>query len=404
MRQYGLPQNRKRLIIIGAAPGEQLPPWPAPTHGNGPGLKPWVTEAMAIGRFPRNVTHHDIQNARRVFGVAPRNPNMPLPKTICCSGAQGMMHYSGQRDYTIRELATLQGFALNHEFVGPTRTAIKRQIGNAFPASVSKVFFQTIRKFLERHDRGRMPAPPGFVGLPRLPGYSRLNANLDEDEGLQVAMRESRREQRHRRRVPEVITIYDSDEDDLPGSMARLSVKPSQQHSSAPSPSPSIIIIDESPKSLPTPPSTGGSSSSQQTANSWSLLNTPSQPDFSNKKRRAPSSAASSVTMDNSPSSPPSPCQQQLFRKRKLDDEDDDYRHHHQTESARKRARETVDDLMDVELYHAKKLADREPARAAAREQASLPPCDDGRPLTFGNCKLLGKLPVTRDTGKGWEF
>lgn len=50
--EYGLPQTRKRLIMIGSCPGERLPPWPPATHGAAPagglGLKPFVTEAQAI--------------------------------------------------------------------------------------------------------------------------------------------------------------------------------------------------------------------------------------------------------------------------------------------------------------------------------------------------------------------
>lgn len=335
---------------------------------------------MAIGRIPRGVTLHDVQSARRVI-AATRNPNVPLTRTIVCSGAQGLFHYSGQREFTLRELAILQGVPLDHEFVGPSRTVIKKQIGNAFPASVAKVFFESIRKFLERQDRSRNLAPPGSndrggprppagAQRPRLPEYSRLNGDLNEDEALQRAMRESRREHRHQPKV--VITLDDSDDDNdvagfnLPHNMASLSVESSQL----------------------SPPTTGESSRSQQTAILRSALNTPSQPVFDDSRRRAraPSSAASSFTMAGSPSPRPgpssSPCQQQQSRKRKSADD--------QMGSARKRVHDTIG--MDDERYYEVKIADRARARAAAREEASMPSREhEGSGLGLWEARLAGK-------------
>lgn len=353
---------------MGAAPGEQLPPWPAPTHGNG--RKPWVTEAMAIGRLPRDVTLHDVNNARRVLGGVVRNPHMPLPRTICCGGAQRMIHYNGQRDFTRRELATLQAFPLDHEFVG-SLTDSRKQIGNAFPASVAKVFFESIRKCLERQDRNRRPGGPvapaqGHLSQDRrqtgshsqVPGYSRLNGDLDEDEALQTAIRESRRQRQDQPR--EVITISDSDDDDdgLPASMNRLSVQP---------------MFGNQRKSAPPPPL----------------------------------STASSFTLRNSPSPSPSPSARRLkSRKHKSDDTPES--------SRRKRTRDVIyvaneddnDNDNGDEAYYEAKNADRARARAEARgDTASLPPHEDeGQPFTLRRRKWMGKLAVTRDQASGWEF
>lgn len=395
--QYGLPQNRKRLIIMGAAPGEQLPPWPLPTHGIG--RKPLVTEAMAIGRLPRNVTLHDVQNARRVFGEA-RVPNVPLSRTIVCSGAQGLIHYGGERDYTLREFATLQGFPLNHEFVG-TRTDIKKQIGNAYPASVAKVFFESIRKFLEQQDRNRMAAAarPGGPDSPAPihsrvvdrrqtphhhhgpgPGYNRLNGDLDEDEALQTAMRESRRERRRHQQPREVITITDSDEDDLPNGMDRLSVQPMSGNQCRTPPPP-----------LPPPP-------------------------------HPPLSTASSFTLGNSPG--PSPRPSPSARPRPSPNPEDS----HPLNSSKRKSSDTLKptpskrtrdfDVINVDgddnnninnegsSYYEANIADHSRAAAREEETASLPPLEDeGQPFTIRHRKWMGKLPMTRDRAdNNWEF
>ncbi|EON99001.1 putative rip defective protein [Phaeoacremonium minimum UCRPA7] len=78
-----------------------------------------------------------------------------LPRTITTSGGQNY-HYSGTRDFTYREYASLQGFPVWHRFVAP---GIKKQIGNAFPPCVVKVLYDWIRKWLEDVD-GVEPTPP----------------------------------------------------------------------------------------------------------------------------------------------------------------------------------------------------------------------------------------------------
>lgn len=121
-----------------------------------------------------------------------------------------MNHFEGWRAFTLRKLATLQAFPLNYKFIG-SFTHIKKQISIAFPASVAKVFFVSIRNFLKRHDcirsyaaRPGGPAAPALGHLPdnrhrtrslsQFPGGSRrLNGGLNEDEALQIAIRESRR-------------------------------------------------------------------------------------------------------------------------------------------------------------------------------------------------------------------
>lgn len=200
--EYGLPQTRKRLIMIGSCPGEKLPPWPPATHSATPadGLKPFVTEAQAIRNLNRRgVTLHDVANTL-ARNLPPRDANVPFPKTITCGGTQGTSHYSGLRDNTLREIACIQGFPVCHQFVG-TKTAIKKQIGNAFAPCVVKAFYDHLRTWLRRVDgvedgpaQAHRPVPRG-IPAPALPAEPRhqhhVNGDLGEDEALQMALQES---------------------------------------------------------------------------------------------------------------------------------------------------------------------------------------------------------------------
>lgn len=153
--------------------------------------------------------------------MPPREGNVPLPETICCGGTNKHQHFSGTRAYTLRELACLQGFPVVHRFEGNT-TAIRKQIGNAFPPCVAKVFLEHLRKHLERTDgiqsvsRPPQPPPPpppgGFSSSsssrrrqtnrsemarerqrdinPQLGCY---NGDLDDEEALDLALQESKK-------------------------------------------------------------------------------------------------------------------------------------------------------------------------------------------------------------------
>jgi DNA (cytosine-5)-methyltransferase 1 len=160
LANYGVPQLRKRLMMIGSAPGEKLPPIPPPTHskdGAG-GLKPWATPKSIVGRLsPRYDGHklHQPQQSKRFD--PPKQPWDPtkLAKTITTSGGQNY-HWNGKRDFTLLEYAVLQGFPVWHKFEG---RSIKKQIGNAFAPSVVKVLYDHLVRWLHVQD-GIEPSPP----------------------------------------------------------------------------------------------------------------------------------------------------------------------------------------------------------------------------------------------------
>ncbi|KAL1626817.1 hypothetical protein SLS56_006633 [Neofusicoccum ribis] len=151
LKEYGLPQPRKRLIFIAAAPGVPLPDIPKPMHGGpGSGLLPFVTARNAVGRLPINVTHHNPLLAKRV-DKHPWDPDQPLRHTVLTSNS-GCYHWSGDRAFTNRELATLQGFPTTYDFFG-SRTDIEKQIGNAVPPLCFKLVFEECIKVLRKLDR-----------------------------------------------------------------------------------------------------------------------------------------------------------------------------------------------------------------------------------------------------------
>jgi DNA (cytosine-5)-methyltransferase 1 len=152
-QHYGVPQNRKRLLIIAAGPGETLPPFPEPTHGVGTGLKPLATINSAICNIPANAEDHDED-----VKFATDEPKVPFDgntqaRCVTTNAGQYNYHPSGKRPYTIRELARLQTFPLYHSFAGAKGiTEKKRQVGNAVPPILAKAVFKSIVKSLKNSD------------------------------------------------------------------------------------------------------------------------------------------------------------------------------------------------------------------------------------------------------------
>jgi DNA (cytosine-5)-methyltransferase 1 len=153
---WGSAQDRKRLIMIAAAPGESLPPFPRATHAEGGagGLKPYVTIRHALSSIRRSDALHNLDDVRRHHPrKPPYNPDR-LSGTLT-TGGSGMWYPDGSREFTLRELACLQGFPRRHIFKG-SKTSIKMQIGNAFPSTTVRVLYKHLEKWL-LHQDGMLP-------------------------------------------------------------------------------------------------------------------------------------------------------------------------------------------------------------------------------------------------------
>ncbi|KAH6956740.1 S-adenosyl-L-methionine-dependent methyltransferase [Fusarium avenaceum] len=148
---WGAAQDRKRLIVIAAAPGERVPPFPKATHGeeDGSGLLPYNTIGKALQGVRPGDDLHDLSNVQHFNPPrAPYDPNR-LAGTITTGG--DLCYPDGTRKLTLRELASLQGFPKTHRFLG-NRTSIKRQIGNAFPPNTVRVLYKHIEQWLLNED------------------------------------------------------------------------------------------------------------------------------------------------------------------------------------------------------------------------------------------------------------
>ena len=150
MADYGVPQTRQRVIIIGQRKSlgkNMLFRFPLPTHDRhgANGLKKWITIREALDHFPDPDSPNGLLNHiyssykveyRNFTGHRQTDPAKPCP-TILARGNGGggvcaIPHYNGNRRLTIRESASIQTFPEDFEFVG-AMNACYRQIGNAVP-------------------------------------------------------------------------------------------------------------------------------------------------------------------------------------------------------------------------------------------------------------------------------
>ncbi len=168
MADYGVPETRKRVIIIGqnkSLGNRKLFHFPPPTHEKDGkhGLKKWVSIRKAIDHFPdpdlpNAVLNHEYSKYKVQYRdyTAHRqtDPDKPSP-TILARGNGGggvcaIPHYNGKRRLTVRESATVQTFPEDFEFHGVMGSCY-RQVGNAVPV----LFAYMLGKELIRIERNK---------------------------------------------------------------------------------------------------------------------------------------------------------------------------------------------------------------------------------------------------------
>lgn len=148
MADYGVPQTRQRVIIIGQRVdlgGKLRFMFPKPTHSKNGELPRWVSIREAIGHFPDPDKDNDVLNHiyssykveyRNFTGHRATDQDKPSPTVLARGNGKGgvcaIPHYNGKRRLTIRESASIQTFPEDFHFVGAMNSCY-RQIGNAVP-------------------------------------------------------------------------------------------------------------------------------------------------------------------------------------------------------------------------------------------------------------------------------
>jgi DNA (cytosine-5)-methyltransferase 1 len=100
-------------------------------------------------------------------------------------------HYSGNRDWTPRELSQFQSFPIAYDFVG-TKTEVTKQIGDAFPPVMAEAMYRIIGKTLQAFD-------DGLIGVED--DLSDLDALLQERKAGRPIQSVSQRSIRNHRRA-----------------------------------------------------------------------------------------------------------------------------------------------------------------------------------------------------------
>lgn len=192
--QYGVPQSRHRIIIVGIRedlPFEYLPPSPAPYAS----VDNTCKTALEVPPIPANAFNNELtkqsatvterltyiqpgQNAftadlpehlqlkvkgAKISQIYKRlDPEKPA-YTVTGSGGGGthIYHYSEPRALTNRERARLQTFPDTYEFKG-SKESVRKQIGMAVPVKGAKIIFEAILKT--------------FAGIP----YETVPCNIEE--------------------------------------------------------------------------------------------------------------------------------------------------------------------------------------------------------------------------------
>ena len=161
---YGVPQIRQRIIIVGVRDDLKFKyRFPLPTH-NAEGtenLLKWVSVGRALSDIPdpdtpNKMANHDYSKYKLNFngylGHRALNPDKPAPTVTARGDDKGgvviLPHPNAMRRMSCRELATVQSFPLDYVFVG-NRSSVYRQIGNAVPPLLAYALAKQFNEYVE---------------------------------------------------------------------------------------------------------------------------------------------------------------------------------------------------------------------------------------------------------------
>lgn len=139
-----------RYLLTTFRPGEKLPAFLRPTHGNVFGFKAPPTIGATLAGIPVDAIHND-----EISGM--KQDKLPyqadcLCQTILTRPKPYHWHPSGTRRFSIREYAALQTFGHHFVFAGSCPGDRLRQIGNAVPPMFAEELFRHLRVELRTAD------------------------------------------------------------------------------------------------------------------------------------------------------------------------------------------------------------------------------------------------------------
>lgn len=173
---YGIPQARPRIFFLGWKDGVHPPAFPPITHLKYTAIslfgkvKPsYVTVGDALSSIPKDAPNQDlvyefkdekyiekVKNLRmgesvyENFTESHRRLDTNKPAfTIKENHGSIAIHPKETRMINLREMATLQGFPFDFEFVGDKRS-IAKMIGNSVPAGMAEVIAMQVKKAIKR--------------------------------------------------------------------------------------------------------------------------------------------------------------------------------------------------------------------------------------------------------------
>ena len=154
---YGVPQNRERVIVVGHRGEFQFFPEEPGRIAAGEALGNWMKQAPPESRFlTPSMDEYVAKYERASFCTRPRDLHPELPaRTLTCrnlAGATGDMHRirlpdGRRRRLMLREAARLQSFPDWFEFCGG-ETSQFNQIGNAVPPLLAWHLAGSVRTYL----------------------------------------------------------------------------------------------------------------------------------------------------------------------------------------------------------------------------------------------------------------
>lgn len=153
MADYGIPQHRERVIIIGQRKDiadAMIFPFPQASHSSNPSsgelqhisIKQALERAVLIENDPNSVYSNYKVVYKNFTAHRKTDPNKPSPTILARGNGKGgvcaIPHFNGERRLSVRESAIIQTFPTDFIFKGSMGSCY-RQIGNAVPVEFGRL-------------------------------------------------------------------------------------------------------------------------------------------------------------------------------------------------------------------------------------------------------------------------